>query len=137
MSTPTSIRLREQLRKEIDRIARRSRRSLSAVAQDLLEEAVRMRICPGIYFADEPAGREAKVMGTGLGVWEVIRDYRDLGGTVEAVREALPHLSPAHVEACLRYYARNPEEIDAAIEENAATTLEVAQSRLPTFVRPA
>lgn len=26
-----------------------------------------MRICPGIYFADEAAGREAKVAGTGSG----------------------------------------------------------------------
>ena len=137
MGTPISIRLREQLRKEIDRIARRSHRSVSAVAQDLLEEAVRMRTCPGIYFADEPAGREAKIMGTGLGVWEVIRDYQDLGRTVEAVREALPQLSPAQVDACLRYYARYHEEIDAAIEDNAAVTLEAVQERLPTVVRSA
>ncbi len=76
MTTPTkTLRLPPGLRGEIDRIARRARRSFSAVTQDLLEEALRMRSCPGVYFADEPAGREAKVAGTGLGVWEVIRDY--------------------------------------------------------------
>jgi hypothetical protein len=30
-----------------------------------------MRQCPGIYFADEPSGRTAKIGRTGLGVWEV------------------------------------------------------------------
>jgi uncharacterized protein (DUF433 family) len=96
-----------------------------------------MRTCPGIYFVDEPAGREAKAMGTGLGVWEVIRDYHDLGRSVEAVRKALPQLNLVQVDACLRYYARYPDEIDSAIEENAAVTLEAAQTRLPGVVRPA
>jgi hypothetical protein len=34
-----------------------------------------MRECPGTYFASEPAGRTAKIAGTGLAVWEVLRDY--------------------------------------------------------------
>jgi hypothetical protein len=73
MATPTTtLRLRPHLRAEIERLARRARRSFSEVTQDLLEEAVRMRECPGIHFADEPSGREAKVTGSGLGVWEVI-----------------------------------------------------------------
>jgi hypothetical protein len=40
-----------------------------------------MQACPGIYFADEPAGRVAKMAGTGLGVWEVIRIYNGVKGT--------------------------------------------------------
>ena len=118
MATPTkTLRLRPELCAEIDRIARRSRRSFSDVAQDLLDEALRMREVPGVYFANEPAGREAKVAGTGLGVWEVVRDY--LAGEKEgAVRQAMPHLTPAHVKACLLYYERYPEEIRAEIEDN-------------------
>jgi hypothetical protein len=51
MATPTrTIRLRPGLRAEIERIARRARRTFSEVTQDLLEEAIRMRECPGIYF---------------------------------------------------------------------------------------
>jgi hypothetical protein len=42
----------------------RLRRSVSDVAQELLDEALRMRQCPGIYFADEPSGRTAKIGGT-------------------------------------------------------------------------
>lgn len=74
-SAPRSVRFRPWIRKQVERIARRSRRPFSEVVQDLLDETLRTRQCPGIYFTDEPAGREAKVAGTGLAVWEVIRDY--------------------------------------------------------------
>src|SRR5215475_4517869 len=71
----TTMRLRQSLRRELEAIAARSRRSVADVTQELLEEALRMRQCPGIYFADEPSGRTAKIGGTGLGVWEVVRDF--------------------------------------------------------------
>ena len=131
MTTPTkTLRLPPGLRGEIDRIARRARRSFSAVTQDLLEEALRMRSCPGIYFADEPAGREAKVAGTGLGVWEVIRDYLNRKKDEKVIRQSFPQLSEAQVKACLLYYGRYPREIDAEIEENAALAREGGHLKL-------
>jgi uncharacterized protein (DUF433 family) len=89
------------------------------VVQDLLEEALRMRQCPGIYFADEPAGREAKVAGTGLSVWEVIRDYLAEGRDETKLREALPHLTPAQIKGALLYYRGWPKEIDELIADDA------------------
>ncbi|MGH7426497.1 MAG: DUF433 domain-containing protein, partial [Candidatus Methylomirabilales bacterium] len=125
MATPTkTLRLRPRLRVAIERIAKRMRRSFSEVTQDLIEEALRIRECPGIYFADEPAGREAKVGGTGLAVWEVIRDYLAAGKDEKVLRKALPRLSGAQAKACLIYYSKYPQEIEAAIEENAALTRE-------------
>lgn len=136
MTTPTkTLRLRSELRVEIDRIAKRARRSFSEVTRDLLEEALRMRECPGIYFADEPAGREAKVAGTGLGVWEVIRDYPVAGKDERVLRKSFPRLSQAQARACLLYYRKYPQEIDAQIEENAALTREAVQSRFQGLVR--
>jgi len=138
MTTPTkTLRLRPQLRAEIDRIARRSRRTFSEVTQDLIEEALRMRECPGIYFADEPGGREAKVAGSGLGVWEVLRDYVAAGRDERALKKALPQLSAAQIKACLLYYRRYPQEIDAEIREDAALTHEVIQARYRGLVSPA
>ena len=138
MTTPTkTLRLRPQLRAEIDRIARRSRRSFSEVTQDLIEEALRMRECPGIYFADEPGGREAKVGGSGLGVWEVLRDYLAAGRDERALRKSLPQLSAAQVKASLLYYRRHPQEIDAEIRENAALTRGAIQARFRGLVSPA
>ena len=138
MTTPTkTLRLRPQLRAEIERIARRSRRTFSAVTQDLIEEALRMRECPGIYFADEAGGREAKVGGSGLGVWEVLRDYLAAGRDERALRKSLPQLSAAQVKASLLYYRRYPQEIDAEIRENAALTRGAIQARFRGLVSPA
>src|SRR3989304_6726533 len=102
-TSPKALGLRPELRAEIERIAKRSRRSFSEVAQDLLEEALRMRACPGIYFADEPAGRVAKVAGTGLGGWEIIRDYLAEGGDAAKVKEALPPVGAVERKAVLLY----------------------------------
>ena len=138
MTTPTkTLRLRAGLRAEIDRIARRSRRTFSDVTQDLIEEALRMRECPGVYFADEPGGREAKVAGSGLGVWEIIRDYLATERDERALRKSLPQLSAAQVKACLLYYRRYPQEIDAQIRENAALTRDAVQARYPGLVSSA
>jgi uncharacterized protein (DUF433 family) len=79
-----------------------------------------LRECPGIYFADEPAGRVAKVSGTGLGVWEVINMYHGVSGSLRQLRRWHPHLSPAQLKAALLYYERYRDEVDGAIAENAA-----------------
>src|SRR5215471_20645070 len=92
----TTMRLRQSLRRELEALAARSRRSVADVTQELLEEALRMRQCPGIYFADEPSGRTAKVGGTGLGVWEVVRDFSK-DQDVERLRKTFPQLSQAQI----------------------------------------
>ncbi len=71
----TTMRLRRSVRQGLESLAERSRRSLSDLAEDLIAEGIRMRECPGIYFATEPSGRTAKVAGSGLAVWEVLRDF--------------------------------------------------------------
>ncbi|MGH7355215.1 MAG: DUF433 domain-containing protein [Candidatus Rokuibacteriota bacterium] len=118
-SAPRSVRFRPWIREQVERIARRSRRPFSEVVQDLLDETLRTRQCPGIYFADEPAGREAKIAGTGLAVWEVIRDYLAEGRDERKLRDALPVLTPAQVKAALLYYNAWRTEIDQLIADNA------------------
>lgn len=78
-----------------------------------------MRQCPGIYFAEEPAGRVAKVAGTGLAVWEAIRDYLAEQRDETRLREALPHLTPAQIQAARLYYRAWPDEINELIADNA------------------
>ncbi len=136
MATPTkTLRLRPRLRTEIERIAKRTRRSFSEVAQDLLEEAVRMRQCPGIYFADELARREAKVSGTGLGVWEVIRDYKAVKSNERKLKHILPHVGNRELRAAVLYYSKYPEEIDVAVEANESLAFETIQAKYPGLVR--
>jgi uncharacterized protein (DUF433 family) len=128
------MRLRRSLRRELEAAAARSRRSLADITQELLDEALRMRQCPGIYFADEPSGRTAKIGGTGLGVWEVLRDYgadRD----ADRLRKAFPWLSQAQITAALMYYARYRDEVQAEIDANAALTPEAIEKQYPGLVR--
>src|SRR5213596_2427924 len=130
----TTMRLRQSLRKDLEATAARNRRSVADVAQELLDEALRMRHCPGIYFADEPSGRTAKIGGTGLGVWEVVRDLsrdQDSG----RIRKAFPQLSQAQVTAALMYYSRYRDEVQAKIDTNAALTPESIERQYPGLVR--
>jgi uncharacterized protein (DUF433 family) len=128
------MRLRASLRRELEAAASRSRRSVADVTQELLEEALRMRQCPGIYFADEPSGRTAKIGGTGLGVWEVVRDFsRDQDP--DRLRKAFPQLSQAQTTAALMYYVRHRDEVQARIDADAALTPEAIERQYPGLVR--
>jgi len=128
------MRLRRVVRTGLEAAAARARRSVSDVAQELLEEGLRMRECPGIYFATEPAGRTAKLSGTGLGVWEVLRDFvRD--EDADRVRRSFPQLSSAQMSAALIYYRRYPDEIRREVDANAALTAEMLEQRYPGLVR--
>lgn len=130
----TTMRLRESLRRELEATAARSRRSVADVTQELLDEALRMRQCPGIYFSNEPSGRTAKIGGSGLGVWEVVRDF-SRNQNVDQLRKAFPQLSQAQVTAALMYYARYRNEVQVQIDANAALTPEAVEKEHPGLVR--
>jgi uncharacterized protein (DUF433 family) len=128
------MRLRQTLRGELEAAAAQRHRSVAEIAQELLEEALRMRQCPGIYFVDEPSGRTAKIGGTGLAVWEVLRDLLREADP-KRIRDVFPQLSQAQVTAALMYERRSPEEIRREIARNAALTPEAIEQRYPGLVR--
>ncbi len=138
MTTETkTLRLRQALRSELEKIAKRSRRSFSEVTQDLIEEALRMRKCPGIYFANEPAGREAKIAGTGLGVWEMIAVYKAVLKDERALRARFPWLTEAQIKAALLYYHNYPDEMDALVAENETLSSEIPPIKITGRTRRA
>jgi uncharacterized protein (DUF433 family) len=128
-----SIRIPKETVEEIERAARG--RDFSSAANELLSEALKMRRCPGILFADGPTGRRARIAGTGLDVWEVIAGYRGVGENVKRVRVAYPQLDEIKLRAALSYYECYPGEIDERISENEALTPESVAARYP-FTRP-
>lgn len=133
-SVSTTMRLRRSVRENLEGWAARSRRSVSEIAQELIEEGIRMRECPGIYFATEPAGRRANIAGTGLAVWEVLRDYvRDRN--LKRVQKAFPHLSQTQITSALLYYSRYTDEINREVEANATLTPEEIERRFPGLMR--
>ncbi len=89
------------------------------MATQTLSEAEKMRLVPGVYFMDEPAGRVAKIAGTGLGVWEIIDGLRREDGDIEGLKLGFHWLSDEQFEAAFRYAQLFPQEIEArlAIED--------------------
>jgi len=101
-------------------------RSASALAEELIDEGLRMRRHPLISFRDGPSGRRAVVMG-GPDVWEVVGSV--VGGDVvpaERVARAVElfSLRPEQVEAALAYYAEFTDEINGRVAANAAAAAE-------------
>ena len=62
-SIQKSIRLPEEAVKDIEILAEDTGKDFSGLARDLLMEAIKMRKCPGIAFADGPTGRRARIAG--------------------------------------------------------------------------
>lgn len=105
--------------------------SQSALVRELIEEGLREREIPGIYFQDTPSGRQPAVAGTGLLVREVITQVRDYEGDTEQVLDDHPSLNKRKLRSALVYADRYEEEIEASIEENDSMTESDLADRYP------
>ena len=75
-------------------------------------------------------GRQAYIQGSSLAVWEVVMILRAYDGDVEKAAEHLQ--GPAYrVQAAANYAAAFPEEINAAIDDNASYNAEKVRRMLP------
>jgi uncharacterized protein (DUF433 family) len=102
MATQTrGLRLPEELEEEIGREMQLRGATFSEVATSLLREAVRMRRVPGVVFMDGANGRRAVIAGTGLDVWEVIVQFREVGESFEELKRCYPWLSEAQLVSAL------------------------------------
>ena len=119
-----SIRFPSALAGAVKKSADAAGKDFSAEAIDLLEEALKMRRCPGILFADGPTGRRARIAGTGIEVWEIAAAYRSVGKSLKRLKKAYSWLLPHQIEAALRYYDTYRDEIDALILRNESWTPE-------------
>jgi uncharacterized protein (DUF433 family) len=129
------IRLPEQTVKEIESVAEISGRDFSAVARDLLIEALKMKNCPGIVFAGGPTGRRARISGTGIDVWELIATFKGLGEDYPELKKAYDWLSEPQLHAALSYYALYPQEIDDRIRRNDDLNRDKVLKRFPFLAK--
>lgn len=129
-----SIRLDKKTLSEIDEMITLSKGTFSSLTSELLEEAIKMRRCPGIVFADGPAGRRARIEGTGLEVWEIIQGYEALNKDFNALKKAFHWLTERQLLSAIGYTKSYPDEINALIKQNKALSREKVEKILP-FVR--
>lgn len=115
-SAPFSMRISKSMEALVEYEARRTGRSKGAVVEALADEALRMRLYPGIAFRGTDWDRRAWVMATAFDVWQLVEAHQDIGSVERMAEEG--SASTRQIELALAYYKRFPEEIDEAIAEN-------------------
>ena len=130
-----SLRIPQGTFEEIERIARETGRDFSSIAKDLLAEAIKMRRCPGIVFADGVSGRRARIAGTGIEVWEVVLSYRSVNQDFSRLRKAYHWLTEQQLRAAIGYYTAYRQEIDELIKLNESWSTETVTERFPFLNR--
>lgn len=137
-SIQKSLRIPAETARDIEALGAESGAEFSAIANQLLDEAVRMRRCPGIAFTAGPSGRRATVAGTGIDVWEIVATHKSLGGNEARLRAAYHWLTDAQLRSALAYHRLYPAEIDARLAREAALTPNALAARHPSLAaRPA
>lgn len=117
MSRPVSIRLSDSTVERLGVRAERLQMPPRTLAQRYVEEGLRMDEHPLVRFADGPAGRRARLAGTGSEVWEVIAAVRDNEGDLARTARYL-EVPLGLVQAAVTYYGAYRDEIDGWIERN-------------------
>jgi hypothetical protein len=124
-----SVRVSEDVRARLLRESARRGERPTSVAQQLIDEGLRVRAHPLIRFADGPAGRRARLLA-GPDVWELVwfvRRSEAVGEGRIAHAAAWFAIPTFQVEAGLAYYANFPADIDRHIAVNE-TALAEAQA---------
>src|SRR5580704_18728858 len=117
MSHPLSVRLNDATIARLGRHAQRVHLAPRTLAQRYVEEGLRMDEHLLIRFADGPAGRRARLVGTGKDVWEVIATVRDNGGDAAEAAHYL-EIPLGLVQAAITYFGAYPDEIEQWIDLN-------------------
>jgi hypothetical protein len=127
MSQPLSVRLNEATITRLGARARRAHLPPRTLAQRYVEEGLRMDDHPLIRFADGPAGRRARLLGSGKDAWEVIAVVRDNSGDAAEAARYL-EIPLGLVQAAIAYYGAYTAEIDQQIEDNEQEATEAYQA---------
>ncbi len=130
-TTQKSLRIPGDIVKEIEEIARDSKRDFTTVTNELLEEAIKTRRCPGIVFTEGTNGKRARIAGTGVEVWEVISTYRNVENNLKRLSKAYDWLTVQQLKSAIGYYELYQEEIDKLINENEEWTPEKIKKKYP------
>ncbi len=125
-----SIRLELNKGRQLEQLARQSRRTVSETAALLVNDGLRRVHFPHIDFREKVAGRVAYVRGTRVAVWQVVALTRNCNGQVDPVCQLLGW--PAYrVQAALNYGRTYPQEIQDQIDFAEHTDFEDPSRQIP------
>lgn len=115
-----SARMSEAVLARLEKLSKREGHPRSRVAEQLIDEGIRMREFPGIVFRPGPTGRRA-ALADGPDVWEIVRGLKQArsgdGDPIEVLM-ASTNLREDQIRLAADYYGAYPEEIDSRIRED-------------------
>jgi len=132
-ATKKSLRIPHETAQAVEEISRESGVDFSTATNQLLDEAVRMRRCPGIIFTHGPSGRRSTVAGTGIDVWEILATFASVAHDTARLRAAYHWLSDAQLRAALAYADLYPDDVDARRRRSEAWTETTLRRRHPAL----
>jgi hypothetical protein len=132
-STVISMRLAAESGRRLKRLANRHGWTTSDASARLVEEGLRRTEFAFIDFRDSAVGRQASIQASSLAVWEVVMLLRSFDGDAAAVAKHL-RWPEVKVAAAVRYAEAYPDEVEAALEENAEIDFEALRRMLPQTV---
>jgi len=126
-----SLRMPKETIKEIEVLARASKKDFTAITNELLEEAIKAHRCPGIVFTEGVSGKRARIAGTGLEVWEIIATYKSVAEDIKRLTASFHWLTEQQLLAAIGYYRLYTDEIDTLIADNEGLTPEAIGKKYP------
>jgi hypothetical protein len=135
MATPRSVRLVDSVDRGVQTLAKRSGRDVLAVVNELRDEGLRMRRIPGIVFGDSPGGLGARLAGTGLAVYELVRALCEPDNGPARLRAASHRLTQPQLRSALAYAEAYPDEIERRLRDDEEWTAERVWNTYP-FMPP-
>ena len=126
-----SLRMPEEVIKEIEDLSRDSAMDFTAVVNELLEEALKMHRCPGVVFTEGTSGKRARIAGTGIEVWELIASHKSVKKDYKRLRKTYHWLTEQQIKSAMGYYVLYTEEIERLISENEGVTAGEIKKKLP------
>ncbi len=130
-ATQKSLRIQNEIVKDIEEIARDTKRDFTTVTNELLEEAIRAHRCPGIVFTEGTSGKRARIAGSGIEVWEVIATFKGVDNKIDRLTKAYDWLTVQQLKSAIGYYELYKDEIDSLIKENESWTKEKISKKYP------
>jgi uncharacterized protein (DUF433 family) len=121
---PFSVRFTKRTDAFMEAEAKRLKRSKSSLVEELAEEGTKVRRFPGLAFRGEGPYREPWIVGAGLDVWELCEILEHYDGAIERVAADYDGVDERACRLALAYRREYPDEIAAAIAENARTAEE-------------
>ncbi len=135
VTKPISLRVAEDVKLELERIAHRFGTSPATLGADYVTQGVRTAQHPSIEFRQTPAGRMAYVRGVRLPVWLAVQTVEDCRGQAGKAAKLL-RLPVLLLKAALAYASAFPDDI-AADREAGRRPLEELNTLVPnhSFLR--